>query len=316
MKAATHLTLNTGAEMPVVGLGTWKADSGKVGEAVQYALTECGYGHVDCAWIYGNEKEIGGAFEKVFGSDKVKRDEVFITSKLWNSFHAKQNVAKACKETLSNLKLEYLDLYLIHWGLATPAGNSEPLDEKGVLITDNVPIRETWEAMQELVKAGLVKAIGISNFTTAMILDLLTYATIVPAVNQIELHPYLQQTRLLEFCRHKSIAITAYSPLGRPGAEPARSFLLNRGGERLVNDAVIVEIANHHNKTPAQVLLRWGMQRNTIVIPKSITPARIKENIHVFDFELSKEEMQAIAGLDIPERLVNPIEWWGIPYFD
>ena len=302
--------------MPVIGLGTWKSDPGKVGEAVTYALGEAGYKHVDCAWIYGNEKEIGQAFKDVFSNGSLKRDDVFVTSKLWNSFHAKHSVAKACKDTLADLKLDYLDLYLIHWGIATPFGEKEPMGDDGVLITDAVPIRETWEAMQELVKAGLVKAIGVSNFTTPMILDLLTYAAIPPAVNQIEVHPYLQQAGLIEFCRRKNIAVTAYSPLGRPGAEPARPFLRNRGGERLINDAVIVEIAGRHKKTSAQVLLKWGVQRGTIVIPKSVTPSRIKENIDIFEFELSKDEMQNIAGLEIPERLVNPIEWWGIPYFD
>jgi diketogulonate reductase-like aldo/keto reductase len=305
----TLLTLSTGANMPIIGLGTWRADRGKVGEAVTYALTECGYRHIDCAWIYGNEKEIGEAFKKVFGGNTVKRDEVFVTSKLWNSFHAKKRVAKACKETLNNLKLEYLDLYLVHWGLATPPedtdDNKDVVDKNGVLITERIPIRETWEAMEELVKLGLVKAIGISNFTTMMILDLLSYATVPPAVNQIELHPYLQQTRFVEFCQHKRIVVTAYSPLGRPGT-----------GGKLINDPVIGDIATKHEKTPAQILLRWGIQRDTIVIPKSITRKRIQENFDVLDFELSRTEMQAIAGLDRKERLVDPYTWGKVPYFD
>ena len=303
--------------MPVLGLGTWKSPKDAVGEAVTYALGEGGYSHVDCAWIYGNEKEIGESFTKVFESGKVKREEVFITSKLWSSFHARKNVAPACKETLENLKLDYLDLFLMHWGIATPPGELEPLDKDGVLITENVSIRETWEAMEELVSAGLVKAIGISNFTAPMIVDLLSYANIPPAVNQIELHPYLQQTRLVEFCQRKGIILTAYSPLGRPGAVAPRPFLEGQKSEgRLVDENIITDIAARHKKTPPQVLLRWGIQRNTVVIPKSVTPARIQENINVFDFELSEEEMQAIATLDRKQRFVDLYAWSKIPYFD
>ena len=309
MKDTPSITLNTGSSMPIIGLGTWKSDPGKVGEAVTHALTECGYRHIDCAWIYGNEKEIGEAFNSVFGKGAVRREDVFVTSKLWNSFHAKSDVAKACKETLSNLRLDYLDLYLMHWGLPTPPEDTDPeediVDKEGFLVTTPIPIRETWGAMQELVKAGLVKAIGVSNFTGMMVLDLLSYAEIPPAVNQIELHPYLQQTRLVEFCQHEKIAVTAYSPLGRPGT-----------GGHLIHDPVIATVARQHNKTPAQVLLRWGIQRNTIVIPKSSTPERIRENIGILDFELSDADMQEIAGLDKNERLVDPYTWGKMPYFD
>ena len=317
MKAIPYLTLNTGAPIPVLGLGTWKSQPTEVGQAVTYALTEGGYNHIDCAWIYGNEKEIGESFKKVFEGGKVKRDEVFVTSKLWSSFHAKKNVAPACKETLENLKLDHLDLYLMHWGIATPPGELEPLDKDGVLITENVSIRETWEEMEGLVSAGLVKAIGVSNFTAPMIVDLLSYAKIPPAVNQIELHPYLQQTRLVEFCQRKGITLTAYSPLGRPGAPAPRPFLEGKNSEgRLVDEKIITDIAARRKKTPPQVLLRWGIQRNTVVIPKSVTPARIQENIDIFDFELSEEEMQAIATLDRKQRFVDLYAWSKIPYFD
>lgn len=302
--------------MPTLGLGTWQSPPNKAGEAVRYALTEAGYTHVDCAAIYGNEKEIGASLKNVFAGP-VKREDVFITSKLWNSFHARDNVAKACRQTLLDLKVEYLDLYLIHWGLATAPGAKEPLDENGMLITERTPIRETWEAMQELVREGLVKAIGVSNFTTPMLTDLLSYGDIPPAVNQVELHPYLQQTALVEFCAHKTIAMTGYSPLGRPGAEPPRSYMNAPGaGQRLVDDATVTGIASRHKKTPAQVLLRWGVQRGTIVIPKSVTPSRIKENAEIYDFELSDADMRAIAALDRGLRFCNPIEWWGIPYFN
>ena len=182
------------------------------------------------------------------------------------------------------------------------------LDKNGVLALEPVSYRETWEAMEGLVEAGLVKAIGVANLSVAQLIDLLSYANIKPAVNQIELHPHLQQSRLVEFCQYRGIGVTAYSPLGRPGYAEMT--------DKLVEDEIITGIARAHGKTPAQVLLRWGIQRNTVVIPKSIHPDRIKENIDVFDFELSEAEMRVIAGLERGLRLVDPYEWGKIPYFD
>ncbi|MFA6386524.1 MAG: aldo/keto reductase [Candidatus Paceibacterota bacterium] len=313
-KIDTDLILNTGDPMPIVGLGTWKSLPDKAGEAVLYALMN-GYRHIDCAAVYRNEKEIGVSFKKVF-EDKIRdREEVFITSKLWNSEHKKEDVRKACEATLSNLNLEYLDLYLMHWGVAIPhketleAGWTVGLDSDGVIIREKVSIRETWEAMEELVELGLVKAIGVSNFTTMMLVDLLSYAKIKPAVNQIELHPYLQQTELLEFCKSNGIIVTGYSPLGSPGNNK------DKGLPILVEDSTILAIASSHNKSPAQILIRWGIQRGTVVIPKSVTEERIKENLNVFDFELSGEEMNKIAELNKNFRFVNPHDWWKIPYF-
>ena len=237
----------------------------------------------------------------------MKREQVFVTSKLWNSFHAKKSVVAACRESLHDLKLDCLDLYLMHWGVATPENEPEPLDSNGVLIAEHVPVRETWEAMQELVKKGLVKAIGVSNFTAPMLIDLLSYAEVPPAVNQIELHPYLQQTSLVEFCRYKGIAVTGYSPLGRPGYPETKAELLK--------EDVIRHIAERDGRMSAQIVLRWGIQRGTIVIPKSVHPERIRENIGVFDFELTREDMDAIARLERRFRFCNPEEWWKVPYF-
>jgi len=314
----THITLNTGALMPIVGLGTWKSAPNKAGQAVEYALTEAGYRHIDCAAIYQNEKEIGQAFKKVFSGNALKREDVFITSKLWNSAHRKNEVRVACEKTLSDLNLECLDLYLMHWGIATPShwaiptngGQEAEYDEHGILVMEKIPIRETWEAMEELVRAGLVKAIGVANFTAPMLIDILTYATILPAMNQIEIHPYFQQTRLIEFCQSKKIAVTAYSPLGSPGNFVAK------GLPAVLEDEVINKIAQVHQKTNANILVRWAMQRGTVVIPKSITPERIKENTDVFDFELSDSEMIDIATLDRKLRFLDPYVWGKIPYFD
>lgn len=311
LEKTSSLALNNGAQMPLIGLGTWNAKPDEVGSAIEYALAECGYRHIDCAAIYHNEKEIGTAFAKIFGSGRVKREEIFITSKLWNTAHAPENVAKACKQTLSDLQSDYLDLYLMHFGIAIKHGDEdEPLDQNGYALIENVPIRETWQAMEELIKAGLVKAIGVSNFTAPMLLDLLTCAKIIPAMNQIELHPYLQQESLVAFCRYKTLAVTSYSPLGSYGASKEEHRPL------LLEDKVIDEIARNHKKSPAQILIRWAIQRNTVAIPKSTAPEHIKANMDIFDFELSESELDLLKSLDRKLRFVNPYAWWKIPYFD
>jgi diketogulonate reductase-like aldo/keto reductase len=303
------IKLNTGVKMPVIGLGTWNADRDKVGQAIDYAISECGYRHIDCAAVYHNEEAIGESLKKIFNEGGVKREEMFITSKLWNTNHARDKVARACEKTLQDLKLDYLDLYLMHFGIAIKHGaDDEPLDESGYVLTERIPLQETWEAMEDLVKDGLVKAIGVSNFTAPIILDLISYAKVPPAVNQIELHPYNQQTALVEFCRYKGIGITAYSPLGSQENPSSKPILLE--------DKKIKEIAERHGKSPAQILIRWAIERNTVAIPKSITPERIKEDIEVFDFSLSPEDKKEISALDRKLRYVDPAEWWKIPYFN
>lgn len=309
-KVEDYLVLNTGTRISIVGLGTWNAHPDKVSQAVEYAISECGYRHIDCAFVYHNEKEIGQGLAKVFRSNAVKREEVFITSKLWNTAHARNNVAAACKNTLRDLGLEYLDLYLMHFGIAIRHGvEDEPLDQNGFVITEKIPLRETWEAMEDLVKTGFVKAIGVSNFTAPMLLDLFSYAKIAPAMNQIELHPYLQQSNLVEFCKYKNILLTAYSPLGSPGA-------LKKEDPILLDDKIIQTIARNHGKSSAQILIRWAIQRNTVAIPKSTMFEHIKTNIEIFDFKLSQEELDSIKTLDRKFRFINPQEWWKIPYFD
>jgi diketogulonate reductase-like aldo/keto reductase len=304
----TTLTLNNGNKVPLIGLGTWKADKDTVAPAVEYAVIKAGYRHIDCASIYGNEKEIGTAFQKIFSSG-IKREEVFVTSKLWNTEHHPKNVEAACRQTLKDLQLEYLDLYLIHWGIAFKhGGDSEPLDANGRVLTEPVSIQETWAAMEKLVEKGLVKSIGVANFTTIMLVDLLTYAKIKPVMNQIELHPYLTQMELIDFCKNHHIAVTAYSPLGTPGG-------LREGDPVLLEDAVIKEIAKSHQKSPAQILLNWSVGRNTIVIPKSAQPERLNENISIFDFELTPTEREKINNLNKNYRFVHPLGWWGLPYF-
>jgi diketogulonate reductase-like aldo/keto reductase len=300
------IKLNSGHEMPLLGLGTWKSEPNKVGDAVKYALTEAGYKHIDGAAIYRNEPEIGKVYNEVFKS--INREDVFITSKLWNTNHAPQNVEEACRQTLKDLQLEYLDLYLMHWGIAFEhGGDLEPMKD-GKVVTEKTSIRETWEAMEKLVNLGLVKSIGVANFTTMMLTDLLTYAKIVPAINQIELHPYNSQQSLVDFCLSHGIKVTAYSPTGRMGVD------LNNMA-RLHTDPVVQKIATKHNKSVAQILISWAVTRGTIVIPKSTTPSRIKENIEIFDFEMDKSDMSDLNSLEKALRYVDPSDWWGIPYF-
>jgi diketogulonate reductase-like aldo/keto reductase len=308
MSIKTYLKLNDGNKMPTLGLGTWKSEPHKVGEAVKFAIVEAGYKHIDCAAIYGNEEEIGQVFKEVIGKN-VKRENIFITSKLWNTEHDPKKVEKACKKTLSDLKLDYLDLYLMHWGVAFKSNKElEPKYKNGAVVTESIPIHDTWQAMEKLVKKGLVKSIGVCNFTAMMVVDLLTYAKIKPVVNQIELHPYNSQQELIKFCQSKGVAITAYSPLGNPGLE-------GRQGPSLLEEPIVKKLGKKYKKTPAQILINWALCRQTIVIPKSLHNSRILENIEVFDFELSDQEQQELALLNRNFRVVNPGAWWGIPYF-
>lgn len=306
----TTTKLNSGYTIPVLGLGTWRSESPIVGNAVEYAISKAGYRHIDCARIYGNEKEIGSAFKKVIGSS-VKREDLFVTSKLWNTNHRPDEVEKACIQTLKDLRLEYLDLYLMHWGIAFKPGNDlEPLTKDGRVIRDNVPISDTWTAMENLVKKGLVRSVGVANFTAAMLVDLLTYANIKPAMNQIELHPYNSQNALVQFCKDEEVAVTAYSPLGRQGVHNN-----SRQGPRLFDDPVIKKVAKKHKKTQAQILLNWAISRGTIVIPKSTAASRIEENFDIFGFELDDREKKEIDSLNRDYRFVNTGPWWGVPYF-
>lgn len=261
-----YVTLQNGLKMPQLGYGVWQVEDAEAVPAVKKAI-ETGYRSIDTAMIYKNERGVGQAIQE----SGVAREDLFITTKVWNTDQGYDNTLKAFDESLERLGLDYVDLYLIHW----------PTPE-----FDNYV--ETYKAMEKLYNDGRVKAIGVCNFDTDHLQRLLDECEVTPVVNQIECHPFLAQNDVKAFCKENGILVEAWSPL-------------MQGGEVLKEEA-IQSIASKHNKTAAQVIIRWHLQNDTIVIPKSVTPSRIEENFNVFDFTLDKEDMERIHELDRGER--------------
>lgn len=304
-----YYELPSGVHMPTLGLGTWMSKPEEIEMAIKSACG-CGYRHFDCAKIYGNEKDIGKVFNLCFTKGQHKREDLFITSKLWNTDHHPKDVHKACLNSIQDLQCNYLDLYLMHWPVAMKETKFEPPVE-----VDRVSVHETWSAMEKLVDDGLVKNIGVSNFSGAMLVDLLSYCRIKPAVLQIENHPYLPQNELISFCKSQNIVVTGYSPLGHPNMP--KEMIGNQEQRDLRDQQIVKDMAAHHNKTTAQILLRWNLQRGLVVIPKSVSPERIKENFGVFDFKLNNSEMDKISHLcdDYCIRTCDSYYLFGLPLF-
>jgi alcohol dehydrogenase (NADP+) len=294
-----------GDGMPLLGLGTWKSDPGQVYGAVREAI-RLGYRHIDCASIYGNEPEIGAAIRDAIAAGEVTREELWITSKLWCNSHGRENVEPALRRTLKDLGLAWLDLYLIHWPVPIRPGVAFPESAEDLLPPQQLPLRDTWAGMEAALEAGLTRHIGVSNFSSRKLLDLIASCRHRPELNQVELHPLLQQPELLEVCAREGVAVTAYSPLGsldRP------AFIKAPDAPVLLDHPVIAAIAAEHGCSSAQVLLAWHLQRGISTIPKSVSPARLRENLAAAEVELSPDALTRIAALDQGLRLVDGSFW-------
>jgi diketogulonate reductase-like aldo/keto reductase len=260
LRIDTKVKLNNGVEMPIFGLGTYQTESGKeAGEAVLHAL-EIGYRHIDTAAMYGNEEDVGDAIKE----SGIPREEIFVTTKLWNSDHGYDKALAAFEESQEKLGLDYVDLYLIHW----------PVEDLR---------KESWRALEKLLKEGRCRAVGVSNYMTWHLEELLEGSSTVPAVNQVEFSPYLYLRDLHDFCRSHDIRLESYSPLTK--------------GHQL-NDPKLAEVARKYSKSPAQILIRWALQKGVVVIPKSSRKERIKENAEVFDFTISDQDMEILDSFD------------------
>ena len=294
-----------GDRMPLLGLGTWKAAPGEVGAAVREAI-RLGYRHIDCASVYGNEPEVGAAIRGAIAAGEVRREELWITSKLWCNAHGRGNVEPALRRTLNDLELDWLDLYLIHWPVPIKPGVAFPASGADLLPPEQVSLADTWAGMEAVLAAGLTRHIGVSNVSSRKLQALLTTARHRPEVNQVERHPLLQQPQLLADCAAAGVHVTAYSPLGS-GDRPAR--LKGADEPVLLENPVIGAIAAEHGCSPAQVLIAWQLQGGLSTIPKSVNPARLRENLAAADIELSPADLERIAQLDQHRRLVDGSFW-------
>ena len=320
MPFAPTVKLNNGMEMPILGLGTY-AVSGQIlldgsfrdtlsllqsrdneaVEVIKHAIDN-GYRHIDTALFYQNEAQVGQAIREKIADGTVKREDIFLVTKLWNTYHDPAKVEDGCRISLNNLGLDYIDLYLMH----TPMGskyfgdkfeNLMPKDSEGNIDFSDVDYLDTWKAMEKLVEKGLVKAIGVSNFNSEQLARVLAEGSIKPVTNQVECNPYINQKEFTKFCKDRDVTLTAYTPLGHMKPTPS-------GATAAWQDERVIEIGKKYNKTPAQVILRYLIQLGVMPIPKSANKERVVQNINIFDFELTEDEVQVLDSFNSGERCV------------
>lgn len=295
-------------KMPIVGLGTWKSEKGEVYNAVCEAI-RMGYRHIDCAPIYDNEKEVGQAIKDCIADGLVKREELWITSKLWNSNHDRENVLPGLQKTLEDLNIKYLDLFLIHWPVSLKPGTAFPKSVNDFIAPEYMPIEETWKGMEEVLEQGLARHIGLSNFNVQKVENLLSNCNYMPEVNQVEMHPFLQQKKLVEFCNWHHIHLTAYSPLG---SRDQKKLVKPVNEPDLFDEPAILGISENHRVTPAQILIAWSVMRNIAVIPKSVNKERLLQNLRAAEIMLTSDEMDRISELEKNYRYVSG-KFWAAP---
>ncbi|XP_075066569.1 aldo-keto reductase family 1 member C1-like [Mixophyes fleayi] len=316
LKKDSYVVLNDGHKMPVIGFGTYapeKFPKSLAEEGVKVAL-EVGYRHIDCAFIYGNEVEVGRGIREKIADGTVKREDVFYTGKLWSNSHTPERVRPALEKSLKDLQLDYIDLFIIHNPVEMkPGDNPLPVDENGKLIFHNTDIRDTWKALEECKDAGLVKSIGVSNFNKRQIELILNNPNLKhkPVCNQVECHIYLNQSKLLAFLKSHDIVLVGYSVLGSSRDEK----WIDQSSPVVLEDPVLNAIAEKHSRTSAQVAMRYLLQKGIVVLAKSFNPARIKQNLQVFDFQLSAEEMKTLDGLNKNLRYLITGQWQDHPKY-
>ncbi|KAM9352285.1 aldose reductase-related protein 2 [Symphorus nematophorus] len=316
-QVARTIELNDGTRMPVLGLGTWKSSHlprTSVQGAVEAAIA-AGYRHIDTAYSYCNEVDIGKALRSKMQQCIIRRQDMFIVSKLWCTHHGLEDIPVCLNKSLNDLQLDYLDLYLVHFPVGLKKMGDELFPKKdGKMLTSDIDYIDVWRGMEALQASGKVKSIGVSNFSILQLERLLALCRVPPAVNQVELHPYMVQTEMIEFCKSKNIALTAYSPFGSP-ARPPELFRGDTDPHKLLEDPAVADIAKKHRVSPAQVLLRYHVQQGIAVIPKSDKPHHILENTKIFEFSLTEEDMRALRGLDKGWRACVLDEIKSHPYY-
>ncbi|XP_008821446.1 estradiol 17 beta-dehydrogenase 5-like [Nannospalax galili] len=311
-----RVRLSDGHFIPILGFGTYapkEVPKSKATEATKIAI-DAGFRHIDSAHLYQNEEEVGLAIRSKIADGTVRREDIFYTSKLWCTFHRPELVRPCLEGSLKKLQLDYVDLYLIHFPMALKAGESDfPTDENGKVIFDTTDLCATWEAMEKCKDAGLTKSIGVSNFNRRQLEMILNKPGLKhkPVCNQVECHPYFNQGKLLDFCKSKDIVLVAFSALG----SHRENRWVDQNSPVLLDDPVLASMAKKYKRTPALIALRYQIQRGVVVLAKSFTEKRIKENIQVFEFQLTPEDMKVLDGLSRNVRYIIGAPFAGHPNF-